>query len=230
MNLRIELILLTAQKKTSKELTIQECMTIDTCEIKDNKRLEPLFYFRYVHISLHSSSRICMLCASPQQTTLLTIVLPSQRLFEHGQAEYRGMLKWNISERRLLLIRDMRTRDETKKMAADSVILFSQQGTMATEAECLSTLERFIRHQGPCGPAQWQANLGWQFNDEIWQAAKRVWGMPHLVTTGVVHYLTYNENWREQEEESTPTAKAKDHVGLFKLQEAHRHRRRSGGR
>ncbi len=129
------------------------------------------------------------------------------------------MVKWVISERRLLLIHGKPTREE------DSVILFSEQGTVATEAECLSTLKTFLTdtYQGSCGSAQWEANLGRQFNDQIWQAAKRIWGLPHLkilVKTSAVPRVTWNENWREQEEESASTAKAKDHFGLLENQEA----------
>jgi len=134
------------------------------------------------------------------------------------------MLKWDISKHQLFLIRDMRTPDETKKIAADSVIVFDQRGTGATEKECLRTLQTFLENQsGPCGEFQWQVNMGWKVHDNIWQAAKRVWGLPRLTTTHAVQYLTYSENW--QEEESTPRALAADHFGLLESQEVIRQTR-----
>ncbi|KAL8910036.1 MAG: hypothetical protein Q9171_004662 [Xanthocarpia ochracea] len=135
-------------------------MTIDTCEIKDNKQgLQPLFYFR-------QTGRLSRL---PQM---------------------------DIRKRQLVLTRDMSTRDKTKKIAADSVIEFDQHGTDVTEAECLSILNKFIWVEGEYyNKAQWETNLGRKVNDGIWQAATKVWGLPRLKTTPVVHYITYGENW-----------------------------------
>ena len=134
------------------------------------------------------------------------------------------MLKWDLSKgkARLSLIRDMNHKQETEKVSFDSIIVFDDQGTAETEAECITVLKDFIwKDGGSMADHQWQWNLGEKVNTGIWEAATRVRGRPRLTlskkTTRQVHLLLYTPYWQEEEYNANPPARG--HFGLLENQE-----------
>jgi hypothetical protein len=113
------------------------------------------------------------------------------------QANYYSMLKWGLKKQRLFLLYDMTTKDKTKDMAVDREIIFDQNVTGDTEIQCKEAVNRFIKtYSEPQGEYQWNMNLGRVLHDQIWEAAKRVWGFPRFCST-VVFYVNYDEHWQE---------------------------------
>lgn len=87
------------------------------------------------------------------------------------------MIKWQFQNKKLSLFRENNT--------LSAVITFGREGNMSTEGQCIESVNRFIlEHGGPDGRHQWLGGFGEKIHNEIWQAAKTVWGQPRLEQLG----------------------------------------------
>jgi hypothetical protein len=103
------------------------------------------------------------------------------------------MLRWDFPKHQLILKRT------GPNGSPDSIIVFDQQGNKATEAECISAFQEFLKNDsGPAGPTQWAMNYGQKVHNEIWQAATRLWGLPHLKPRPVL-LLDIKAHWAEDD-------------------------------
>jgi hypothetical protein len=131
------------------------------------------------------------------------------------EAEYWGMLRWDLEKHQVLLLRDTKNKKDKDKLADTSTIVFDGAGNVASEAQCKNALQQFIaQHGGPNGMFQWAANSGEKVHGELWEAAKRVWGMPRLVSTKAVHYIQNGPGWNESDYQQGGSSA----FGLYDLQ------------
>jgi hypothetical protein len=99
------------------------------------------------------------------------------------------MLRWDFIKHQLIL---------KANGSPDSIIVFDQ-GTPATEAECISVFQAFLKNDsGPAGPTQWAMNYGQKVHDDVWQVARRLWGLPQLKPRPVLQ-LDNKAHWDEDD-------------------------------
>ncbi|KAK3313594.1 hypothetical protein B0H66DRAFT_356961 [Apodospora peruviana] len=104
---------------------------------------------------------------------VLVCLFRSIRPLEQGSqpwvAQYHGVVRWRISERRIELTPDLDRRDSFY------CITFGRPGgSRETNRQCINNFVAFIRD---CGiEQQWRADGINQFNQELWKAAIQVWG------------------------------------------------------
>ncbi|KAI2618903.1 hypothetical protein GGR54DRAFT_640445 [Hypoxylon sp. NC1633] len=92
------------------------------------------------------------------------------REFEARTTQFRGMIKWNIKDKRVELIPDL---DDRKRMMT---IAFCPQGTEESAQLCTSNFGAFIKKYGDMN--QWVADDTHKIHETFWNAAVKLWGSP----------------------------------------------------
>ncbi|KAI8623307.1 hypothetical protein F5Y19DRAFT_388954 [Xylariaceae sp. FL1651] len=97
------------------------------------------------------------------------------RSFENGRAEFKGMIKWQPADHRLILIQKLRVEPPN-----DVTIVFDETGDANTETECAELVRRFVIEHGKETQWRWGQpdHRPCDIHDKLWQAAKVCWGYP----------------------------------------------------